>query len=88
MTHYLSLAMRRYAPEPGTRKYIKGYQFLSFAENIKKLFDRKLGYLKFASKKAVHKTGEYLGNKIADSVTKSNDNKIKKHEKIEEMLKK
>ena len=88
MTHSLSLAMWRYALEPGTRKYIKGYRFVSFAENTKKLFDRRLGYLKFASKKAVHKTGEHLGNKIADSVTKSNDNKIKKHEKKEEMLKK
>ena len=29
--HSSSLAMRRYSREPGTRKYIKGYGFLSFA---------------------------------------------------------
>ena len=37
MAHSLSLAMRRYALEPGTRKYIKGYRFVSFAENTKKI---------------------------------------------------
>ena len=31
-----------------------------------------------ASKKVVHKPGEFLGNKIADAVTKSNDHKIVK----------
>ena len=31
-----------------------------------------------ASKKVVHKAGEYLGNKIADVVTKSNDDNIDK----------
>ena len=28
------------------------------------------------SKKVVHKAGEFLGNKIADAVTKSNNNEI------------
>ena len=31
-----------------------------------------------ASKKVVHKEGEYLGNKVADVVTKSNDDNIDK----------
>ena len=31
---------------------------------------------KTASKKVVHKAGEFFGNKIADAVTKSKDDKI------------
>ena len=31
-----------------------------------------------ASKKVVHKTGKFSGNKIADAVAKSNDDKIVK----------
>ena len=38
--------------------------------------DTGLDSLKTASKKVVHRTGELLGNKIADAVTKSNDDKI------------
>ena len=32
---------------------------------------------KTASKKAVHKPGQFLGNKIADAVTNSNDDKLR-----------
>ena len=39
-----------------------------------------------ASKEVVQKAGEYLGNKIADAITKSNDDKIDKHETVEEMI--
>ena len=42
--------------------------------------------LKTASKKVVHKAGEFLGNKIADAVTKSNDDNIEKQEPDEEIL--
>ena len=53
--------MRRYSIEPRTRKYVKGYGFLSFARKFKKqLLDKGLD----ASKKVVHKAGEHLGNKI------------------------
>ena len=46
-------------------------------ENIKKqLLNTGLGSLKTASKKVVHKTDEFLGNKIADAVAKSNDDRI------------
>ena len=38
-----------------------------------------------ASKKVVHKAGEFIGNKIADTVTKSNDN-FEKQEPIEEVI--
>ena len=39
-----------------------------------------------ASKKVVHKAGEFIGNKIADAVTKSNDDNIKKKEPAEEII--
>ena len=39
-----------------------------------------------ASKKVVHKADEYLGNKIADAVTKSNDGNIEKQEPVEEIV--
>ena len=39
-----------------------------------------------ASKKVVHKAGEYLGNKIADAVTNSNKNNIEKQEPVEEII--
>ena len=62
--HSLSLALGQYSIEPRTRKYVKGYGFLSFARKYKKqLLDTGL-YSKTVSKKVVHKTGEFLGNKI------------------------
>ena len=39
-----------------------------------------------ASKKVVHKVGEFVGNKIADAVTKSNDDKVVKQEPVEEII--
>ena len=36
MTRCSSLAMRRYSIEPRTRKFVKGYGFLSFARNFTK----------------------------------------------------
>ena len=38
--------------------------------------DTELDSLKSASIRVVHKTGDFLGNKIADAVTKSNDDNI------------
>ena len=49
-------------------------------ENRKKLLDTGLHAAKAASQKVVHKVGKFLGNKIADVVTKSNDDKIVKPE--------
>ena len=40
--------------------------------------DTGLDAVNTASKKAVHKAGEFIGNKIAYAVTKSNDDKIMK----------
>ena len=73
--------MTKNSVEPRTRKYVKGYGFLTFARkktiknNYKKqLLDTEIN----ASKKVIHKsvkaTGEFLGNKITNVATKSNDN--------------
>ena len=69
--------------EPRTKKYVKGYGFLSFARNLslnmeKEMLDtankRGLDPLKAASKKLVYKeaeaTGEFIANKIADKIVK------------------
>ena len=49
---FSSLAVRHYFIEPRTRKYVKGYGFLSFARKYKKqLLDTRLDSLKAASKK-------------------------------------
>ena len=64
--------------------------FLSFTRKRKKqLLDKGL----YASKKIVHKAGEYLGNKIADAIllntlgmqTKANDDNIEKQKPVEEI---
>ena len=72
--------MRRYSVESTTGKYVKGYGFLSFA---RKYETQVLDTGPDASKKVVHKTGESLGNKIAEAVTKSNDDNIEKKGPVE-----
>ena len=67
----------RYSTEPRFRKYVKGYGFLSFSRNGKKLMGTatKTGMdaAKTASKRVVQKTaeatGDLIGNKIADKIT-------------------
>ena len=39
-----------------------------------------------ASKKIVYKAGKFIGNKIADAVTKSNGDKILKQELVKEII--
>ena len=46
------------------------------------LLDEGLDAVKTAPKKVVHNSGEFLRNKIADAVTKSNDEKGVKQEPI------
>ena len=61
----------------------KGYGFLSFArKNKKQLLNIGLS----ASKKVVHEAGKLIGNKIIDTVTKSNNHNIEKQEPVEEIL--
>ena len=75
--------MTRYSIEPRTRKYVKGYGFLSFARNLsnkyrKQLLDTAtktgLDFLKTSSKKVAHKsaeeTDEFIENKISDKIVK------------------
>ena len=80
--------MTQYYIGPRTRKYVEGYGFLSFATKYikKQLLDKGLDALKTAYKKVVHKTGEFLGNKIIDAVAESNDDKIVKEEPVEEII--
>ena len=59
--------MQHYSIVPRTRKYVKGYGFLSFARKYKKQsLDTGLDSLKTAAKKVARTIGEILGNKIAD----------------------
>ena len=48
--------------------------------------DTALNSLKTASKKVVHKTSDFLGNKIADAVIHSYDDKIVKTEPVLEII--
>ena len=75
--------MTQYSIEPRRRKYVKGYGFLSFARKFKKqLLDTGLD----ASKKLVPKPDEFIRNKTADAVTKSNDDNIEKQEPIKKII--
>ena len=48
--------------------------------------ERGLDAVNTASKKVVQKAGEFIGNKVADVVTKSSDDKIFKQESVEEIM--
>ena len=73
----------QYSIEPRTRGYVQGYGFLSFAKKYKEeLLVKGL----HSSKKVVHKEGEFVGNKIADTIAKSNNVKIEKQEPVEEIF--
>ena len=56
------------------KKYVKEYKYSS--RYLSNKYWKQL--LNTASKKVVHKTGKFSGNKIADAVAKSNDDKIVK----------
>ena len=57
--------------------------YLSFGRKYKKqILDKGL----VASKNVVHKVIEFIGNKIADTVTKSNDDNTEKQEPVEEII--
>ena len=76
--------MTHYSIEPRTRKYVKGYGFLSFGRNlsnkcIKQLMDNAIKKrtlcFKRCYKKVAHKaaeaTREFIGNKITNKIAKS-----------------
>ena len=56
--------------------------FYHSQESIKKKLDKGLD----ASKNVLHKAREFIGNKIADAVTKLNDGNIEKQEPTEEII--
>ena len=81
----------RYSLEPHYGRYVQGQGFMSFARNIgnkygKKMLDNSLSagkdFAKIAGKKVLTKsaeaTGELIGNKIADRITKSARNREQK----------
>ena len=62
---------------------LKGMDFYHLEENIKKqMLDKGLD----ASKKVVHKAVQFIGNEVADIVTKSNDDNIDKQGSVEEII--
>ena len=66
---------------------LKHMGFYHSHKNIKKnLSDTGLDVVKTASKNIVLKTGEFLGHKIADAVTKSNDDEIVKQGSVKEII--
>ena len=75
--------MRWFSIEPRTRKFVKGYGFLFVSRKYEKqLLETELE----ASKKVDHKEAEFIINKIADAITKSNDDQIVKQEPVEEII--
>ena len=70
--------MACYSISPRIRKYVKGYEFLSFARILSNKYGitlldtatkTRLVALKNASKKVVHKTAEATGESIGNKIT-------------------
>ena len=89
----------RHSLEPEYRKYVKGYEFLSFAIKFGDKYGKKLvdtatstgkTLAKTAGKRVVHKTaeatGDLVGNKIADKITSVGKPKRTKKEKDEDNI--
>ena len=82
----------RYSAKPKHRKYIKGYNFLSFARKFSDKYGKKLmdtatktgiDAAKTASKRVVQKNAEatyFIGNKVADKITSLGKTKSKEKE--------
>ena len=81
-TNVYNIYKMRHSLEPEYRKYVKGYGFLSFAQNFGDKYGKKLmntaiktgkNFATIAGKKIVHKSAEatedLVGNKIADKIT-------------------
>ena len=66
------------------RNMLKDIYFYHLQENIKTI----TGYYSKNSfqKKVVHKSSQFLENKITDAVTKSDDDKIEKKEPVEKII--
>ena len=79
----------RYSIEPQDRVYVKGHGFLSFARNFSNKYSQKLfdtakkstaDAIKTASKGAIQKTveaiGDLIGNKIADKIVSASKKEL------------
>ena len=83
----------KYSTEPKSRKYVKGYGFLSFARKFGDKYSKKLmdtatrtgmDVAKTSSKRVVQKTaeatGELIRNKITDQITSLGKTRSKEKE--------
>ena len=71
----------RYSLESRYRKYVEGQGFRNILD---KSIDAGKDFAKIAGKKVLHKsaevTGEMIGNKVADRITRSSRNKAQKED--------
>ena len=88
----------RHSLAPKFKKYVQGFDFLSFARKFEDKYGKKLmdtaekkgiDAAKAASKRVVQKinteaTGGLIGNKIADKITSVGKSKIKEKKKKDE----
>ena len=74
----------RYSIEPGERRFVKGYGFMSFARDFNDKYSKSLRnasktFAKTAGKKILKETAkateDVIGNKIADNITAKTHNK-------------
>ena len=91
--------MTSYSIEPRTRKYVKGYGFLSFARDLSEKYGKKLLHtarktelhaVKSDFKKVIYKTteatGELIGNKISEKIGKPKPVPSENSRNIEEFV--
>ena len=81
--------------EPRTGKYVKRYEFLSFARHLSNKHGKQLlntatktglDAVKIASKEEAKATGEFIGNKIADKIVKPKLAPDENSRKVEEIV--
>ena len=65
-----------YSLQPSYRRYVQGQGFMSFAKNVGNKYGRKI----FDKSIVTGATGDLIGNKIADRITKSTRNKDQKED--------
>ena len=86
----------RYSIEPRERRFVKGYDFMSFARNFsdkysKSLMDKGVYVIKLFAKTTGKKilketakaTGDLIGNEIADKITSASK---KSHDEVNNVL--
>ena len=78
----------RYSIEPRERRFVKGYDFISFVRNFsdkysKSLMDKGIDvskkFAKTAGKKILKETGDLIGDKMVDKITSASK---KSHDEV------